>query len=268
MTSVDREAAINTYTTNQDVNVFLDSEIYDEQFAIATYDDVQEQLGNLRDKYFIVKIGGKGNVTSDFGLNDPNSIDTVADDIIKQIESNNTMSKPVLILWDGDNYQSFSHATPSPFTEIIKKLFDKEKLNYKFAAFRDALQGWRFRDVASWTPSSVKFYKFKIPKSKVIITSWLANMYITWGSRYYPIALHKAIDGNPVTVIDEGNGNGHFLQYKKTKPISDDPDKSKLVNYPHMEIAVTSDNYQEIPFTEFKHKFIKETSNLESENLV
>ena len=191
MTSVANKNPAITTTTIPDVNTFLDSNIYDEQFAIDTYDVVQEQLGNLRENYFIVKIGGKGNVnvTPDFGLRDPNSIGNVADVIIEQIRSKNTMSKPVLILWDGDNYQSFSHAKPSPFTEIIKDLFniqksDKQKSIYKFAAFRDSSDGWRMTDVDSWKLDGVyfvQFYKFKIPISKVIITSWLANMYITWG---------------------------------------------------------------------------------------
>lgn len=181
---VDKTPITKNPLDNGDAFAFINKSNYDVQADLTslTTTDVESKLKSLKDEFFIVKIGGKGNVDDTHGLKNNDEIGKAVITIIDEIDKYNKPVKDVLIIWDGDNYQSFDNPRPSPFTVIIGKLHGV-KSTYKFAAFKDS--EWRVDQVTTWKSIINTFYKFFLPKSKTITTSWLAHMYITWGSMYY-----------------------------------------------------------------------------------
>ena len=250
---------------------FINESDYDVQADLTslTTTDVGSKLQSLKDNFFIVKIGGKGNVDDTHGLKNNDEIGKAVITIIDEIDKYNKPVKDVLIIWDGDNYQAFEDLRPSPFTVIIGKLRGV-KSTYKFAAFKDS--EWRADQVKTWKSIMNTFYKFLLPQSKTITTSWLAHMYITWGSMYYGPPgieavkyMHQAIHdvtNKKVSITHEGEGNGygHFLQYRLANTISNEPERF----HTHMEIAVkppTTHSETIDTFDTFIDKFITETAN-------
>lgn len=136
--------------------------------------------------YFVVKIAGKGNIIK----TDPRymglSIYKYAVNLKLQniININNIYNKPVLIIWDGDNYQNPDHDKPSPFTDIIFEFGNIGE--YTMCAVKckkDGENPWKQKHVDTWNGMQFnKLYDYIEPH---IITNKVCNMYISYGSTIF-----------------------------------------------------------------------------------
>ena len=150
----------------------------------------------LKEKYFIVKIAGKGNIKDD---NLKKLIDNISSttDIINKMIKDNKSGKNVLIIWDGDNYQD-----NSPFTMIIKKLHDDNK--YDLAALKPE---WKPKHIETWNAQNISNIKTYIidkteafnlsndsnPEDAVgiekiesyMVNNKLCDMYVSYGALLY-----------------------------------------------------------------------------------
>jgi len=132
---------------------------------------------------FVVKIAGKGNIIKTDERYMPLFVCkwVVYDLINNMISDNNIHNKPVVIIWDGDNYQDNDHEKPSPFTHLIYEL-SKIK-NYHMCALKykkDTENPWKQKHINSW--NGIKFHKLYNYIEPHILSNKMCNMYVSYGS--------------------------------------------------------------------------------------
>lgn len=151
--------------------------------------DEQDDFENFdKEKYFIVKIAGKGNIKKD----DP-KYKKLQNDLIDTfimslnfIKEANIEEKEVLIIWDGDNYQGEDHQKPSPFTDLIKMLMFPHPLapdGFQACAVKHKnkeTNPWKGKHIKSW--KFLDFKKFYSTEEPHIVVNKQCDMYVSFGS--------------------------------------------------------------------------------------
>ena len=162
---------VNKLNLSNDINVA--EMIHESQVDITSIDLSQ---------YYIVKIAGKGNIKSnDFRLEQLLSkLDDTLKTIFQLIGKYNAEKKPILIIWDGDNYQDDRHKKPSPFTILIMRMglmgFTTCAVKYK-----KKNNPWKKKHTNTWLPLKIDHILFYNDEPHIIVND-LCNMYISYGS--------------------------------------------------------------------------------------
>tara|TARA_B100001093_G_scaffold156689_1_gene149306 strand:+ start:2601 stop:3203 length:603 start_codon:yes stop_codon:yes gene_type:complete len=160
-------------------------------------------------QFYVVKISGKGNITKNdlrnvnLSANIYNSVKTI-DTTISMLNIHN---KPVLIVWDGDNYQGQDHQKPSPFTDIIFLLANND--NYQLVALKykkDNTNPWKQKHLDTWY--SMTFTKLYDTVEPHIIFNRVCDMYVSYGSTQFQ---YKDDDANR----DETSGYSQLQEFKQ-----------------------------------------------------
>jgi len=170
----------------------------------------EQSLYNYVDfsNHFVVKIAGKGNIQSNdnrnknlaFNLND------AVDKILYYIDTTNINRYPVIICWDGDNYQGQEHDKPSPFTDIIYRLSKISGFILVALKFKKDNNPWKQKHVNTW--NGMYFHKLFDNFEPHTIFNKICNMYISYGSTQFQFKDDDPIKG-------ETSGYSQLQEFKQ-----------------------------------------------------
>ena len=133
-------------------------------------------------QYYIVKIAGKGNIKANDSRLEQllSKLDHTLEKIVELIEEYNTEKKPILIIWDGDNYQDATHKKPSPFTILIMRMGLMEFTTCA-VKYKKKDNPWKKKHTDTWFPLEIDNILFSNEEPHIIVNN-LCNMYISYGS--------------------------------------------------------------------------------------
>jgi hypothetical protein len=146
--------------------------------------------------YYVVKIAGKGNIPRGEPRHNTlhENLHKTFRDITDSINEYNKKKKPVLIMWDGDNYQGLSHDKPSPFTDLIKMFGQHAATLVALKNKEEKDPGpWKIKHLLTW--DNVEFKKLFIDQEPHEIVNKLCDMYVSYGATLFAFRNDKEADG-------------------------------------------------------------------------